>query len=42
MLISAAMITHARRTNDRVSSSPGDAERLPFPDYSFDAVISFF
>ena len=39
--ISAAMIKRARRTNDpRIEFTLGDAERLPFPDHSFDAVIN--
>src|SRR5689334_5673605 len=39
--ISAAMINRAQRTNDlRIEFTLGDAERLPFPDRSFDAVVN--
>lgn len=42
--LSPAMLAGARRTADRLGRSPtlvrGDAARLPFPDDSFDGVVS--
>lgn len=39
---SASMVEHARRRNPRVEFREGEAEALPFPAHSFDAVIISF
>jgi SAM-dependent methyltransferase len=40
--LNPAMLAVARRNSDRIAWREGAAERLPFPDGSFDAVVSQF
>ena len=39
---SPAMLAEARRAHPRLQFDEGDAEALPYPDHSFDAVVSNF
>ena len=39
---SPAMVAEARRRSPAVTFSEGDAEALPFPDHSFDAIVMSF